>query len=66
MANHNSIKTEVIRRLGPTVEAERVSYLLVQYVNYRLTRSEHDELDDWVDKSDDNMLIFEEVTHVIS
>lgn len=40
----------------------RIAYLLVGFIHKTLTDKEHDELDAWVEESDDNMLLFEELT----
>ena len=42
--------------------AFRIAYLIAGYIRHTLTETEHDELDDWVEASDDNMLLFEELT----
>ncbi|MDE3184861.1 MAG: FecR domain-containing protein [Bacteroidota bacterium] len=42
--------------------AYRVAYLIAGYIRGTLSESEHDELDQWVEASDDNMLLFEELT----
>ncbi len=42
--------------------AYRIAYLIAGYIRGSLTESEHDELDNWVEESDDNMLLFEELT----
>ncbi len=42
--------------------AYRIAYLIAGYIRKTLTESEHDELDKWVEASDDNMLLFEELT----
>lgn len=47
---------------GDTAQAARIAYLLAGYIRKTLTRSEHDELDDWVADNDDNMKLFEEMT----
>lgn len=43
-------------------KAYRIAYLIVSYVRKTLTEAEHDELDAWVEESDHNMLLFEELT----
>ncbi|HEU5365153.1 MAG TPA: FecR family protein [Hanamia sp.] len=43
-------------------KASRVAYLIAGYIRNTLTESEHDELDKWVEVSDKNMLLFEELT----
>ena len=40
----------------------RAAYLIAGYINNELTEEEHDELDAWVAKSDDNMRLFGELT----
>lgn len=40
----------------------RVAYLMAGYLRDTLTDKEHDELDEWVGASDDNMRLFEELT----
>jgi len=40
----------------------RVAYLIAGYIYESLTELEHDELDSWVEASDDNMILFEELT----
>ena len=42
--------------------AYRVAYLIAGYIRGTLSESEHDELDQWVEANDDNMLLFEELT----
>lgn len=42
--------------------AFRIAYLIAGYIRQTLTETEHDELDKWVEASDDNMLLFEELT----
>lgn len=43
-------------------KAYRVAYLIAGYIRRTLTETEHDELDAWVEESDHNMLLFEELT----
>jgi transmembrane sensor len=43
-------------------DAERMVYLIAGYLGKTLTTEEHDELDRWVESSDRNMEIFEELT----
>lgn len=43
-------------------EAYRIAYLIAGYIRNSLTEKEHDELDDWVNTSDHNMELFEELT----
>ena len=42
--------------------AYRIAYLIAGYIRGSLTESEHDELDNWVEANDHNMLFFEELT----
>lgn len=42
--------------------AYRIAYLIAGYIRQTLTEKEHDELDDWVNADDKNMLLFEELT----
>jgi len=42
--------------------AYRIAYLIAGYIRGTITEPEHDELDKWVEASDDNMLLFEELT----
>lgn len=43
-------------------EAHRVAYLIAGYIRNTLTNTEHEELDDWVNESDRNMKLFEDLT----
>ncbi|MDE3183120.1 MAG: FecR family protein [Bacteroidota bacterium] len=43
-------------------KASRVAYLIAGFIRHTLTETEHDELDAWVESSDENMLLFEELT----
>lgn len=43
-------------------EAYRVAYLIAGYLQHTLTPAEHEELDRWVEASDRNMQLFEELT----
>jgi ferric-dicitrate binding protein FerR (iron transport regulator) len=43
-------------------KAYRIAYLVLGYLRKTLTDAEHDELDAWVEASDENMLLFEELT----
>ena len=48
---------------GKTNElAGRVAYLIAGYISKTLTEKEHDELDEWVNESDANMKLFEDLT----
>jgi len=42
--------------------AEKIARLIAGYIQKTLTSEEHDELDTWVNESDDNMRLFEELT----
>lgn len=42
--------------------AYRVAYLIAGYIRNTITEKEHDELNDWVNASDHNMQLFEELT----
>lgn len=42
--------------------AYRIAYLIAAFIRNTITEKEHDELDDWVNESDDNMRLFEELT----
>lgn len=42
--------------------AYRIAYLIAGFIRNTITEKEHDELDDWVNESDDNMRLFEELT----
>jgi transmembrane sensor len=42
--------------------AHRIAYLIAGFIRKTLTEEEHDELDAWVESSDENMLLFEELT----
>jgi transmembrane sensor len=42
--------------------AYRIAYLIAGFIRKALTEAEHDELDAWVESSDENMLLFEELT----
>ncbi len=52
------------RHEGKTVAPapERIAYLVAGYIKKTLSPSEHDELDAWVAASDENMLLFENMT----
>jgi ferric-dicitrate binding protein FerR (iron transport regulator) len=43
-------------------EAYRIAYLIAGYIRNNLTDKEHRELNDWVNASDHNMLLFEDLT----
>ena len=43
-------------------KAYRIAYLIAGYIRKTITEAEHDELDAWVEASDENMLLFEELT----
>lgn len=42
--------------------AYRIAYLIAGFIRNTLTEKEHDELDDWVNESDENMRLFEDLT----
>jgi len=48
--------------LLPDEQAQRIAYLVTGYIRKTLTKKEHDELDHWVEASDKNMLLFEQLT----
>lgn len=41
----------------------RIAYLLYRYLQKKITRAEHDELDAWVIASDDHILLYEALTN---
>lgn len=43
-------------------KASRVAYLIAGFIRHTLTENEHDELDEWVNESDHNMQLFEDLT----
>lgn len=43
-------------------QALRIAYLIAGFIRKTLTKSEHDELDAWVEASDENMKLFEDLT----
>lgn len=43
-------------------EAVRIAYLIAGFIRHTLTKEEHDELDRWVEASDANMRLFEDLT----
>ncbi len=43
-------------------EAYRIAYLIAGFIRNTITDKEHQELDDWVNATDKNMLLFEELT----
>lgn len=43
-------------------EAQRVAYLISDYLRQALTDKEHDELDAWMTASDANQELFEQLT----
>lgn len=47
---------------NPDKEAYRLAYLIAGYIRNTLTDAENQELDDWVNASDHNMLLFEDLT----
>ncbi|MDI3321377.1 FecR family protein [Pinibacter soli] len=42
--------------------AQRIAYLIAGFINRTLTTREHDELDLWVEESDDNVELFAQLT----
>lgn len=47
---------------GMDEKAYRVAYLIAGFIRHTLTEKEHDELDNWVNESDRNMQLFEDLT----
>lgn len=47
---------------GMDQQAYRVAYLIAGFIRHTLTEKEHDELDNWVNESDHNMQLFEDLT----
>lgn len=47
---------------GTEQQANRIAYLVAGFINKTITEPEHDELDEWVNASDNNMILFEELT----
>src|SRR4029079_12655748 len=43
-------------------QAYRIAYLIAGYIRNILTDKEHQELDDWINSSDHNMKLFEDLT----
>lgn len=43
-------------------EARRIAYLVHGFLFHTLTEEEHNELDDWVAATDENMILFEKLT----
>jgi hypothetical protein len=43
---------------------ERISFLILLYIHQALTPQQHDELDAWVEESDENMRAFEDLSDV--
>ena len=46
----------------PLEGAYRIAKLIAGYIQGKLSPKEHDELDEWVAASDENMKLFEELT----
>lgn len=42
--------------------AYRIAFLIAGYIRGTITEKDHDELDEWVNENDHNMLLFEELT----
>lgn len=47
---------------GMDEKAYRIAYLMAGFIRHTLTEKEHDELDAWVNESDHNMQLFEDLT----
>lgn len=47
-------------------EAYRIAYLIAGFIRETLTKNEHDELDEWVADSDENMQLFERLTDEVN
>lgn len=47
---------------GMDEKAYRIAYLIAGFIRHTLTEKEHDELDNWVNESDHNMQLFEDLT----
>jgi len=45
---------------------ERIAYLILMYMHQLISPEQHDELDTWVEYSDENMKMFEDLTDVKS
>src|SRR6476620_3417026 len=43
-------------------QAYRIAYLIAGFIRKTLTEAEHNELDAWVEASDENMRLFEDLT----
>ena len=43
------------------IQAYRTAYLIAGFIRQSLTESEHDELDNWINASDINMKLFEDL-----
>jgi len=43
-------------------KAERIAYLVSRFIHNELTDEDRDELDNWISESDDNVLLFEQMT----
>lgn len=54
------MKEELFKNMNEN--AYRIAYLIAGFIRKTLTEAEHDELDAWVESSDENMLLFEELT----
>lgn len=42
--------------------AQRIAYLIIGFIKRTLTTREHDELDEWLEESDDNVELFAQLT----
>jgi transmembrane sensor len=56
------VKEPIHNESQPLEGAYRVAQLISGYIQGRLNPKEHDELDEWVGASDENMKLFEELT----
>lgn len=45
---------------------ERIAFLILMYMHEQITPEQHDELDAWVEGSDENMQLFEKLTDIES
>jgi len=43
---------------------ERIAYLILMFMHRKLSPAEHNELDEWVCESDNNLEMFEDATDV--
>jgi hypothetical protein len=47
-------------------KAMRIACLIAGFIQQTITPKEHDELDEWAGESDDNMLLFEQLTNEVN